>query len=140
MSEQDLSLITFRQGLTETDRPFLFSSWLHSYFDSDATQGVNPRMYYEGQHRLIESVLAAGAEVRLAVSKDDPDTIIGWLCLSEGWVHYAYVKQTFRRSGIAKALLGDPGPIEGFTQRTQICKRLQIPSHWKYDPYRIWAP
>lgn len=90
------------------DIAFITSSWLKSYRDSEAVRGVPNGVYYRLHHKVLETVIPRSI-VAVAVSQDDPDQIIGWVCAERHGniltIHYVYVKYMFRRHGVAKKLV-----------------------------------
>lgn len=99
--------IVVRQAL-DSDAPFIFSSWLKSFRSSDFAKHLSNSMYYREHHKLIADILER-SQVICAVSDEDESQIFGWICAETGGpvpvVHYVYVKQTYRRVGIASKLL-----------------------------------
>jgi GNAT superfamily N-acetyltransferase len=98
---------------TLEDENFLFHSWLKTYFDAlmdmKQAQGMRSDVYYQGQHKRIEGLLARGSTL-VACNSEDESQIYGWINyedLTDGGVilHFVYVKQPFRRVGIAKRLI-----------------------------------
>jgi GNAT superfamily N-acetyltransferase len=109
---------------TLTDLALVFSSWLRSM---PPARDVSRDVHFRGQHALIEAILARpGALLRVACVPDDPEVILGWACVEHAphdasghpsLVHFAYVKDAFRRRGIARALLADVAPRCRYTHR-----------------------
>lgn len=96
------------RGKTEDDRAFLFKSWLRSYRNSCGWESNT--VYYWHRHKLIEHLWDDPTAVWLvAVSPKDPTMIYGFLCgeaTDAGYVvHYTFVRQVFRKVGIATALV-----------------------------------
>lgn len=120
------------------DLPLVFSSWLKSYRKHAATQGLSNDVYFSGQRELIARLLQR-ATVRLLVSVEDPSHIYGWACteLSGGLpvLHYVYVKQTYRRLGFARLLLGDllTTPV-AYSHLGEFTGKLASGSH--FNPYK----
>lgn len=67
--------------------------------------------YYSAFNPIVERIFKA-CTTRIAHAPDDERTILGWACIDEkrGLLHYIYVKEPYRRGGIARALL-DPYPL-----------------------------
>lgn len=62
--------------------------------------------------------------VRIATNPDIPDQIFGWICIDGNRLHYVYVKNRFRRMGIAKKLLTTPKKHYKATLYTKYLKYL----------------
>ncbi len=99
-----LDLVEFRPMLPG-DHNFVRSSWLRSH---RAVCEWAPRdAYFRLHHDVVEGLLERATCI-VAASKSDADQILGWACGEPGerpLLHYAYVKQTFRRQGLGRELL-----------------------------------
>lgn len=99
------------------DRPFIASSWLTSYGRSAVARSLDPKIYHAKQGRLIDRLLADASVILVAVSASESSQLRGWIVadLPAGEVvtvvHFMYVKTTFRREGVAKALLREAGVV-----------------------------
>ncbi len=131
-----LDLVDFRERCAD-DLNFIRSSWLKSY--APTVRRVVPRDTFMALHWEVAMGLIdrPNATVVIACAKSgEGDTddekaskrhqIIGWaageLQASRAWFHYVYVKDAFRRGGIAKALVAqvfeDPPTIGAFPDDT----------------------
>jgi ribosomal protein S18 acetylase RimI-like enzyme len=90
------------RSMTEADIPFIFSSWLKSYKNSQPH--VDSDIYYQGQHKLIECILQ-GNNVLISSPEEDQDTIIGYIVYSADCLHWLYVKSTYRNMGFARSMI-----------------------------------
>lgn len=96
------------------DLAFIYNSWLRS-FKGSRDKHVDADTYFEGHHELIGDLLdSTNTTVLIARPVDDADTILGWCVKTNDTLHYVYVKEAFRRMGIARALVGE------FKQHTHI--------------------
>lgn len=103
--------ITIRKFKAE-DESFVYHSWLETYLDAlsdmKVLNGLRSDVYYKGQHKRIEELLSRCTTL-IACNNEDIDQIYGWICfetLSSGQIfHFMYVKQPFRKNGIAKMLI-----------------------------------
>ena len=97
---------------TQDDVPFIFSSWLKSYRNSNTTRHIPNEIYYTNHHVVIEKIIAEN-KVLVACSESDDDQIFGYVVTGdyEGFfmIHYVYVKHSFRSMGIGRALLNATG-------------------------------
>lgn len=127
-----MSLPVVIRAMEPLDTPFVFSSWLRSY-RANSDMRVSQSLYYAGHHEVIEGLLKApGVEVVVASPEGDPNTILGWCCRGQGVVHYVYVKEAFRRMGLAKMLVGE------FSQHSHITRygEWALGKHpSEYNPY-----
>ncbi len=134
---------------TRNDAAFVASSWLRSYREAPAAVAVPSRTYFYWHHRVIEVLLGRSA-VLVACDPRRPDTIVGWACAEamEGALvlHYVYVKHSFRRAGVARALVralqaSEPGSEQVFaTHATRKSFRLMRDAGIFYNPYLLLLP
>lgn len=125
------------------DEEFLYSTWLKSYALSPTTRGIPRVIYNKGQRERINRLVADPLSViDIACNPENNELIYGWCCRTGNILHYVYVKNAYRRAGIAKALLE---PIDGgaviWTHKSNYiwieeCLRTD-PKYlqWIYDPY-----
>lgn len=141
MNNQILNSIQTRE-LTNTDIGFVFNSWLKSYKNSPIARCVPTSVFYSGQHKLIEHLIANSTTI-VACSKEDPLQIFGYICASRVQgilvVHYIYVKQTYRMLGVGKMLLNhfdfQLSSASCYTHRTETGDRLSAKFNMVYHPY-----
>lgn len=96
------------RAATEKDLGFIFNSWLKSYKSSAYSKFITNPVYYDMHHKVVESILKR-SKVFVAVDPKDTDRIFGYICTEISAdthiVHYAYVKETFRKMGIFRLLI-----------------------------------
>jgi len=127
----------------EADLPFIYSSWLKSYRNSNFAKPISNDVYYENHHDIIEDLLAS-SQVILACNVNDPAQIMGYVVASKinGILtyHYLYVKHTYRRLGIGKLLFNvfeQPDQPACYTHETATAKKLAPRYNLIYNPYLI---
>lgn len=96
---------------TEADVPFIFNSWLRS-FKAAAPRSLTPVVYFDFQHKLIQSILRRSS-VSMLCSPDDSQQLFGYLVHETidnvPVLHYAYIKHDFRQLGLLNSLLAHAG-------------------------------
>jgi len=95
-----------------SDEGFVLKSWLKSYRTAPANFRLRDREYYEERMPLVKHLVDRG-RVLLAVDVEDPDLAFGWVCYEKNVLHYVYVKEAFRRLGIATELFEHSINIDG---------------------------
>jgi len=128
------------------DVDFLYSTWLHSYWDGDAPalRDVSKPLYFRGQQGLIDDVLQRSS-VLVACDPLSHDDAFGWACFEVRagilvW-HYTYVKKPFRRMHLASfllvqaAALGNTRVGVSYTHQTRLGRRLMDKFRGVYNPY-----
>lgn len=127
---------------TETDVPFLFNSWLRCYRHSHNTRGCENPVFFAQQHKLLEG-LCKRASITIACNQADIAQIYGYICHEqiEGVlvVHFVYVKEIYRKFGVAGILAQSAGfdkdaPVF-YTHRTYSAEGLERKFKMVYNPY-----
>ena len=94
----------------QEDVAFIFHSWLKCYRHAPGVAGISSPVYYAQHHLLIEG-LCRTAKITMVCAKQDPTQLFGYICYdtAEGLpvLHFIYVKETYRRMGIAHMLCKD---------------------------------
>jgi hypothetical protein len=133
-----MSLATHVRDMVDTDVSFVYSSWLKSLRPHSK---VLKYLFFLGQHRLIESLLARpGVSVGVICLDESPEVILGWICHEFGIVHYLYVKSEFRRLGLANKMLQDRKLTDDGVAYTHHTPAVQFFNKINavYDPYLLW--
>lgn len=96
-----------RPALPE-DISFIYSTWLNSFrVDSALGNSVSKTVYFGSYHSIVDRLLDE-SRVLVACLSDDPKVILGYLVSqSANVLHYCFVKEAFRRHGIASALFDE---------------------------------
>lgn len=129
--------VTLRPMLPD-DARFIASTWVKSYASSDlarlCTRGGEwpraSRAYREGQNRLVDRLLARAA---CTVAEDSEGLVAAYLVHEGDVVHYVYVRDMYRREGLAKQLLG--ARIERACVFTHLARGVKPPALWRFDPF-----
>lgn len=107
-----------------SDRAFVAHAWNESY---------RVRLMAKVEREI--SKLVHGARIKIACHREDDDTLFGFAALSDGALHYAYVKEALRGEGIARALI-ESEAIDSYTFRTDAGVSRIRPAErgWEYRP------
>lgn len=127
---------------TEADAPFIFNSWLKCYRHSKAALQIQNEIYFQGQHRLIEG-LVHRARFIIACNPADETQIYGYSCGETiedvTCVHFIYVKEPYRKLGLACTLLAALGHVPGtpylYTHKTHAAEKLEKKHAMVYHPF-----
>lgn len=126
--------------MLDTDLNFVLSTWLKSYYEEQKRNGskgvIYPKddVFFQGHQAKIKEILKT-AECSIATAPDDDSQILGWACFEKGIVHYIYVKQVFRKLGVAKRLM--PAQVNSYSHHTRYSRYLN--NGLTYDPYTFWG-
>lgn len=127
---------------TDSDVNFIFNSWLKCYRHSYNTRGCENPVYFAQHHKLLEG-LCKRATITIACNQNDIAQIYGYIAYEriEGLlvVHFAYVKEPFRKFGVAALLAQSAGfkredPVL-YTHRTYSSEGLEKKFQMVYNPY-----
>jgi hypothetical protein len=127
----------------DSDKPFIYDFWLDSFRLAHAAGPIPMRMYRHVYMQALDDLLARpGVEVLVACSPTDDDQVFGFLCFERRTipvVHYAYVKQVFRRERVATVLMTAAGIPTGrpFVYTYKSPMAAKIAEHWTgamFDP------
>lgn len=116
-----------------SDRAFVVSSWSRSYKYSDAAGLIHVDDWAAVMHAQLGRLLACDTTRAIVAFEPDEDPafedfLYGWICgdtsnATRPLVHYVYVKEAYRRAGLARRLFGalgvDPSRSFAYTCQTQ---------------------
>lgn len=121
------------------DVPFILNSWLKSARNVGDSRHMSNDVYYTNYRDECVKKLKAGF-VTVACNPDIPSQIFGWAAASDTALHYVYVKEPYRKRGIAGQLVRHLFPEWG-REPTKITTVGRFHREWgpKYnlvfDPY-----
>ena len=126
------------------DSSFIFNSWLKSYRNSDFAKAQCNAVYFENHKQIIHSILERSLMVVVCNPEDDSHMfgyiIYEKLAGNNLLVHYLYIKHTYRRMKLAKALIdhvkSSDNPILS-SHYTNVCRHFNNPIVI-YDPYKMF--
>lgn len=122
------------------DEALVFASWLNSHAPNRDMR-ISRDIYYQEQHALIRELMSTDTFL-MAADREDPKLLFGWLAGDElpiGRVlDYVFVKPTYRRMGVARALLDEFGKVDAYSHAGPVSPRL-LPDA-VYDPYLNFIP
>lgn len=158
MSETRAKTAIHIRTATPSDHPFIYNSWL-KYFKNNSyfARRIKSAIFFEWHHSAIERILARQTSLALiACDPENEDVIHGYLVIERGEkpvIHWVFVKEAFRRLGIASALIEASGvtfpnayfthwtsPPVGGASRGEVFCMNQISEKYPeliYDPYRL---
>lgn len=105
---------------TQADVPFIMATWLKSARRQGDRALMTNTVYYQNEKRRIAELLEH-ARVTVLCNPADHDHIFGWICHQQPIpdvfiVHYAYVKRSYQRQGLAREALMQLWPAFGREQ------------------------
>jgi hypothetical protein len=129
----------------ENDLAFILSSWLKSFRDEESTRACPNEIFFIHHKRLVQKILSK-AKVVVIVNPTDANHIYGFLCFEDTAqgrvIHFMYVKNAFRKLGLAKTALmihvkTEEKPIY-YTHKTYGAQFLSKMMGAVYHPYLLY--
>ena len=142
MSENQKTPQVRIRAATESDVNFIFNSWLKCYRHSINMRGCENPVYFAQQHKVLEG-LCKKASVLIACNSLDISQIFGYSVAEKVddcmVAHFVYVKDSFRRFGIATQLMEAQGWKKGepmfYTHKTNVTDKLAEKHTMVYNPF-----
>ncbi len=126
-----------------SERNHVFRAWLKSYSADPRCwwnrAGFNGLLATHGHNRAIDRLFSLpDVSIRVLQPVDVPGSVVGWSCTQGDVLHYVYVKNRFRREGLATRLLAG----------LRLSRRSHGTTDWEsfrfapltYDPYLFLSP
>lgn len=116
------------------------ATWLRGlYYGNTWFREIDKDVFMDKYHQAITIVLKKPTtEVKVAVLKDDPEVILGYSVLDQGYtntvLHWVFVKEAWRKMGIATSLI--PTNSDTCTHLTVVGRKLK-PANMKFNPFLI---
>jgi GNAT superfamily N-acetyltransferase len=105
-------------NMLTTEKAFVYNSWLKSYGKSREPQRMSFKVYFHNYTKILDGILA-DCYVAFALNPDDLDQIFGFVVFNYDEdinltvIHYIYVKEAFRKLGLARKLMQQIQPALG---------------------------
>lgn len=136
MNEQTKGLVDVKFS-TAIDPNFICGTWLPGlYYGNDWFKEIYKQAYFFKYLNVIKNILVLpGVYVNAAVLKEDPDVVLSYAVIGgeDGILHWAYTKPSWRKLGIARALV--PDSIHTVTHLTKIGRSIKQKHEWDFDPF-----
>lgn len=123
-----------------TDMPFIYATWLNHQYEGASWFRCIPRSIFKKNYRrIIDDIIRNKASsIHICCLEDDYDVILGYAVTQRihggHALHWIFVKEDWRRNGIAKKLI--PDSIQVVTHLTDHAKRIK-PKSWIYNPFLV---
>jgi GNAT superfamily N-acetyltransferase len=135
-----------KRELKESDRDFVFSSWLFSFKGaSPFAKRIRGKDFYKNHQKVIENIIERPTLMTcVACLEDDPDVILGFIIWEQDQgtvsVHYIFVKEIYRGNGVG-AFLWEEIPKKEVIYASHltypVVKFFNQNESLHYDPYRM---
>ena len=122
----------FRIRLADSsDLNFIYDTFLNSlHYDTELGKSCRNDIFYPEYQKIIDRILLRST-IKVACHQEEPSVIFGYLIFEPDILHYCFIKQSFRRLGIATALFNDSF-TNGFVYATHLT-RSGVPTLKKFN-------
>ncbi len=124
-----------------SDIPFIYNSWLKSFrFGNLDSRTMRTSVFYENYREVVDNILEQ-SQVVVACLPDEPSVILGYMVFHKSIIHYMFVKESFRRLGIATTLFKTHvgyGHVTYTHITNEITKHVRSIPHWTYNPFLLY--
>lgn len=139
---------------TDDDLNYVRKTWLwaHAQGAGDFVDAVGGGETYFREHARLRDVALVRGAVVIACRPSVPTGICGFAVTGRSTramgrelqlVHFVYVKDRWRRLGVARLLLQPligPLSVAEYTHRTELVSALPVPQGWSFNPYPFLRP
>lgn len=121
------------------DEAFVLATFLNGMYYGDSWFSIIPKAIFMVNYRKVAQAMVSGkATVNVACLPDDQSVILGYSILSHDFktIHYVFVKDKWRKMGIARSLL--PKDPVAATHLTRLGRKLMHKfNDLIFDPFRL---
>lgn len=140
-ASKDLFAIRAPKG---EDLGFVFQTFIEGMYSGNSwlPEHISKESFWQLYRGVLDGLFrTSGVGCWVLCLSDDPDTVIGYLVLSTGSVHWVHVKRSFQGFGLAKRLLAHAGvrldATTTVTHQTDASKK-HLPEKWEFKPYLLF--
>lgn len=128
-------MITIRPGNAD-DKNFIYATWLRSLYYGSQMRKIEQGAFFKAYPAVLDLLLKKPATVLVACLNEDPNVILGYAILEPEVLHWVYVKEAWRKQGIAKSLIGS-SVLNSRTHDTDMVDKIKIIKDLTYNPFLI---
>lgn len=97
-------MLKLRQA-KESDKAFIYSTMLRGlYYGCEYFGQINKQTFFQNYAKVVDKLLDV-ADVNVVCLSEDEDTLVGFAITRPNIVDYVFVKQPWRKQGVAKMLV-----------------------------------
>ncbi len=121
------------------DISFIYATWLKSYHYDSWTRSIAKSVYFDNYKLVIDRLLNQ-SEVLVACHPTDENVILGYCVFEPNLIHYMFIKEAFRRFGIATDLIKKAGVKESatITHKTQMAIPILRRKDFIFNPFILY--
>lgn len=115
------------------DLPFIYATWLKSYWVDGDHPGMPKDLFFNCYARILDSLMI-GSEMLVSCLPESPDTVLGYACFDEKYLHYIFVKEDFRMFKVATDLYYAANEPKQYTHKTKYISDFKKKDELTYKP------
>jgi hypothetical protein len=121
-----------------SDSSFIFATLLRGlYYGSEHHKEMDKRAFFEAYDKVLKHILSKPAlNAKVACLASDNDVIVGYALLEPQVLHWVYVKDAWRKRGVARQLLASES-VAAVTHITKVGNEIRKRKNWVYNPFKI---
>ena len=133
------------------DIPFIYSTWLKSYRNSDIAKNLSNDTYYHHHRNIVNEILTKdNVAITVICDETDHDQIYGYvvaeILAGSFIIHYVYVKYNFRKLKLLSQLYAEKLHAEGYLPQDRVTFVTHLPRNYQtlkslynieYNPYLL---
>ncbi len=121
------------RDIEPADLDFIQASWKNSLCYTKPYRYIPKSIFYNFYSSVISRIIGRpGIEIKSAVLETEPNIVLGFVVYEPGIIHWIYVKEDWRRLGIAKRLM--PKGIKYSSHITELGWQI-MPESIDYNPF-----
>ena len=129
-------MYTTRPYNPETDKAFVYSTWLRGlFYANDFYNQIERSAFFGNYPKVLDSIISKSA-INIACDSEDNDVILAYVVLQNETLHYCYTKAAWRLKGLQKALLS-VNPPKYCTHITPIGNDMRLARNIVFNPFLI---
>lgn len=128
------------RNANESDNNFIYATWLRGlYHGSEFYGSIEKEAFFKNYQNVVKGLLLKKAvKVSVACLEDTPDIILGYIVFeSKGPLHWLYVKESWRKQGVATRLANLSSFSSYVTHITHLGNSIRIKKGWDFNPWLI---
>ena len=120
------------------DKHFLYATILRGiYYGNEFYAQIDQEAYFQAYQLVLDNLFNKnGVVVRIACLPEDTSVILGFAVLEQGVLHYVYVKDAFRKQGLARQLVAGT-EISSVTHITKPGNAIRKKQRWAFNPFLL---
>lgn len=123
--------------MRDTDKNFIYATWLRGVYHGSWASQISRSTFFKFYPSVIDKIINdPDCIVLVAHLSSDPSVILGYCVFRPNKLDYIFVKELWRKQGIAKMMLKGLS-FKEHTHTTELGKKLAKKMKLNYNPFAI---